>query len=83
LLQIILLHFCEAVTKHIYTNHNRSKCIHVSKFKFGLKVQEGCSYHLVAASVPQCSQFSHYIINLITLLTHHVCIIVSTDRTTQ
>jgi hypothetical protein len=72
LLEIILLHFCGAVTKHIYTNRNRTACIHARKFKLGLKVEEECSYHLVTVSAPQYSRFSHNKFNLIILLTHHV-----------
>jgi hypothetical protein len=33
--EITLLRFRDAVTKHIYTSHNRTTCIHVSKFKLG------------------------------------------------
>jgi hypothetical protein len=69
LLEIILLHCRGTVTKHTST---RTTCIHASKFKLGLKVEEGCSCHLVAVSAPQFPQFSHYKINLITLLTYHV-----------
>jgi hypothetical protein len=45
---------------YIYTN-NRTTCIHNSKFKLTvrLKVEEGCSYHLVSVSVLQYCQFSH------------------------
>jgi hypothetical protein len=45
-LEILLLHFCDAVTKHTST---RTTCIHVNKFKLGLKVEEGSSNGLGAA----------------------------------
>jgi hypothetical protein len=54
-------------------NHNRTTRIHASKFKLGLEVEEGCSYHPVTVSKPQYSQFSHYKINHITLLTLLMC----------
>lgn len=57
---------------YIYTNHNTTICIYASKFKLGLKVEEQCSCHLIMASVLQYSQLSHYKINLIALLAHHV-----------
>jgi hypothetical protein len=56
----------------IYTNHNRFARIYANKFKLGLKVEEGRSYHLGAVTAPQYCQFLHYKINLITPLTHHV-----------
>jgi hypothetical protein len=51
-------------------NHNRTTCIHASILKFGLKIEDGCGYHLIIVLAPQCTQFFHYRINLITLLTH-------------
>jgi hypothetical protein len=37
-----------------------------------MKAEEGCSYHPVMVLAPQSSQFSHYKINLVTLLKHFV-----------
>jgi hypothetical protein len=53
-------------------NHSRTTCIHASKLKLGLKVEEGCSYYLVMVLVPQYCELSHYKINLITS-THLIC----------
>jgi hypothetical protein len=61
--------------------------IHASKFRLGLKVEKGCSYHLVTVSAPQYCQSSHYRINPITLLTHRVyetiCIAADKDTITK
>jgi hypothetical protein len=55
---------------YIYTNHNRTTCIHASKFKLGLKVEVGCNYHLTMVSALHCYQFLHCKTNLIISLTH-------------
>jgi hypothetical protein len=55
---------------YIYTNLNRTTCIHASMINLGWKVEEGCSYYLIMVLALQCSQFLHHKINVITLLTH-------------
>jgi hypothetical protein len=57
MLQVTLLHFWDAIIKHTSTR---------------LKVEERWRHRLVPVSVPQCSQFSHYNIEVISFLTHHV-----------
>jgi hypothetical protein len=56
------LHRCNKTC--IYTNHTRTTCIQASKFTLGLKLEEGCSDHLLTVSAPHC-QFSHYKILLL------------------
>jgi hypothetical protein len=56
----------------IYMSHNRTKCVHASKPKPGLKILQGYSYHFATASAPQRSRFSHCSNNLINLLKHPV-----------
>jgi hypothetical protein len=46
--------------------------MYASKFKHGLMVDEGRSYHLGMVLVLQYCQLLHYKINLITLLARHV-----------
>jgi hypothetical protein len=58
----------------------RTARIRDSKFRLGLKGDEGCGYHLVRVSAPRSSRFPLSETNLITWFARHVDGVMMFDR---